>query len=457
VIRDVRHACAHLSVTESTLDLRSGASSAAPVVNSLARRRDYLVTFATEFLTLGSTLAAFKLAALHSGTEGFGEYVLARRTLSLLQLPILCGMGVAVTRYVARSRAEGDPITEARYFAAGLTVSITLAALGATILNVVPAAWSGVLFGVERHGNLVRSISVAIAGLAIHGVAYGALRGRVDMVRANLLQGVNLAMVPLAVLSVPGLSAGQVVATTGLLWGAVAAVAAWALLRDAPPGVWGWAGLQPAIRVLLRFGAPRVPGEFALGALFTLPATVAAHGHGIAIGGFTALGVSVVTMIGSAFAPLGQLVLPTVSAAASRGESAGLRRAAQVLLFRCLLLALVGAVGVEILAPAIPWALGTEFGPAIAMVRIMVIGAVPYVAYIVLRNVLDALHTAPLNAKNLMVGLAVFLTGGLLAREPLGIGAAFAASLWVLGGLSMRDAERAFLHAAGKSPARSRP
>jgi O-antigen/teichoic acid export membrane protein len=420
----------------------------APAVNSLARRRDYLVTFATEFLTLGSMLAAFKLAASHWGTEGFGEYVLARRTLSLLQLPILCGMGVAVTRYVARARAEDDAATEARYFAAGLSVSIGLAALGAMLLNVVPAVWSRVLFGVESHGNLVRSISVAIAGLAIHGVAYGALRGRVDMVRANLLQGVNLAIVPLAVLSVPRLTAGEVIATTGLLWAAVATVAAWVVLRGAPEGVWGRASLGPAMRVLLRFGAPRVPGEFALGALFTLPATAAAHAHGMAVGGFTALGVSAVTMVGSAFAPLGQLVLPAVSAAAGRGESAGLRRAAQVLLGRCLLLALLGAVAIELFASAIPWALGAEFVPAIAMVRIMMIGAVPYVAYIVLRNVLDALHTAPLNAKNLIVALAVFVAGGLLARHPLGIAAAFAVSLWVVGALSVLDAERAFQRAA---------
>jgi O-antigen/teichoic acid export membrane protein len=423
-------------------------------VNSLARRRDYLVTFATEFLTLGSTLAAFKLAASHWGPEGFGEYVLARRTLSLLQLPILCGMGVAVTRYVARARAEDDAITEARYFAAGLTVSIGLAALGAITLNLVPAVWSRLLFGVEEHAGLVRAISIAIAGLAIHGVTYGALRGRVDMVRANLLQGFNLAIVPLAVLSVPHLRAGEVIATTGLLWGAIGAGAACAVLWGGPPGVWRGTGIAPAMRVLLRFGAPRVPGEFALGALFTLPATVAAHAHGIATGGFTALGVSVVTMIGSAFAPLGQLVLPAVSAAAGRGESAGLRRAAQVLLGRCLFLALLGAVAIELFAPAIPWALGAEFGPAIAMVRVMVIGAVPYVAYIVLRNVLDALHTAPLNAKNLIVALVIFVGGGLLAGNPLGIGGAFAVSLWVLGGLSVLDAERV-LQRAARAPSRT--
>ena len=64
----------------------------------------------------------------------------------------------------------------------------------------------------------------------------------------------------------------------------------------------GFSGTGEAARALLWYGVPRVPGEFALGALFTLPVTLAAHRAGAAQAGFVGLCISLLSMAGSLFA-----------------------------------------------------------------------------------------------------------------------------------------------------------
>jgi len=422
----------------------------------IGRRRDYALTFLTEFATLASTLLALKLAATSWGATGFGEYMLARRTLSLLQLPILCGMGVAVTRYVARARAASDPVAEHIYFTAGALVAVITALAAAIMLNLAPRPIAGLFFGSPDYAGLVRALSLTVTGIALHSVAYGMFRGQVAMGRANSLQAINMGLVPVAVLTPSGLTVVQVVTLTGVLWCLIAGLAIAAAVRGAPNDVWNKRLVRAAAGELLRYGGPRIPGEFALGALFALPVILAAHYDGVAAAGFVGLGVSVLTMIGSLFAPLGQIVLPAVSALSVGQRAPRLAKDTWRLTGLCVGIAGALALGVEVGAPFfIPRLFGPEFVEALPIIRILSIAAVPFVAYIVLRNVLDALHESPLNAKNLMVALGVFLLLALSIDSGYRVPIALSAGLVVLGALSVvqvrRELARVGEHDAGRT------
>jgi O-antigen/teichoic acid export membrane protein len=422
---------------------RKHLKSSFQLFGGIGRRRDYALTFLTEFATLASTLLALKLAAMSWGASGFGEYMLARRTLSLLQLPILCGMGVAVTRYVARARAGHNPVAEHVYFTAGSLVAVITALVAALILNLVPGPLAALFFGSPDHTGLVRALSLMIIGIALHGVAYGMFRGQVAMGRANFLQAINLGVIPVAVLLPSGLTVVQVVTVTGVLWCLIAGLAVVITMRPAPNEVWNRSLVRAAAGELLRYGGPRIPGEFALGALFALPVTLAAHYDGLAAAGFVGLGVSVLTMIGSLFAPLGQIVLPAVSALSVGKRGPRLSEDTWRLTGLCLGIAGALTLGVEVGAPFfIPRLFGPEFTPAVPIIRIMSIAAVPLVAYTVLRNVLDALHESPLNANNMVVSLGVFLLLVLAIDSGYRVPIALTAGLFVLGALSVIHARR---------------
>jgi len=70
------------------------------------KRLNYATTFLTEALVIGSYLLAFRLVAGYAGTEGFGEYSLSRRTLSLLAPLAVLGADLGLARYASYAEAE---------------------------------------------------------------------------------------------------------------------------------------------------------------------------------------------------------------------------------------------------------------------------------------------------------------------------------------------------------------
>jgi O-antigen/teichoic acid export membrane protein len=406
----------------------------------LGRTRDFLLTFGTEFGTLACMLLALKLAAARWDTAGFGEYVLARRTLNLLQLPLLGGMGLAVTRYVARAHSGGDRKAELQFFVAGILIVFATLTVACLVFAAAPRAVSRALFG-QPSGPLLGAVAIATAGLVVHGLGYGMLRGRLSMVTANLLQAVNLGLLPLLVLAWPGWSVPAVLAGLGSAWLLTSGATIAAVVRSSGALADGLRGTREAARALLWYGLPRVPGEFALGALFALPVTFAAHRAGAAEAGFVGLGISLLSMAGSLFAPLGQIVLPTVSRLAATDDRHRIASRSWRLAGTCVALALgATALGILLAPLVIPRFLGAEFMAAVPGIQLLLLGLPPYVVYIVLRAVLDAVHTRPLNAKNLLIALGSFAVIALAGH----IAASLAAALWLLGGLTVLDAHRAF-------------
>lgn len=403
--------------------------------------RDYGLTFAAEFATLAAGLLVLRLAASHWGPTGFGEYVLVRRTLALIQLPILCNMPVAISRYVAISSAGGARFTSRAYLVAATCVAVGAAVVTSLALLAAAHPTASLMFGDGQYAPLVRAVAFALPGIVLHGVAYGYFRGRLELVAANALQVINLGMVPLAVFAVPHLPVLHAVLLLAALWNLVALAAiARPLIEAVSEGV---AEVGPAVRELLRYGLPRVPGEFALAALFSLPTTIAAHLGGVEQAGFVGLGVSLLSMVGSMFAPLGQIVLPSVSAMAARRDTAALRRDVRRVWLACVVTAAamvaVLAVGARLL---ITLYVGEAFLPAVPVVRLLLLGGVPYVTYVVLRNVLDALDTRPLNARNLVAALGLFVFLALTLGSPDAVATALVAAVALLGVLSIRDARR---------------
>jgi O-antigen/teichoic acid export membrane protein len=409
----------------------------------IGRGRDYVLTFGTEFAVLSSSLLVLRLAATYWGPAGFGEFVLARRTINLVALPVLLGLGLAVTRYMAAA-GSGAARCCGRAYALGATAIVAVtSAVALALFNIFARPLAVVLFSGAAYVGLVRSVSIAIVGAALHSVAYGVYRGRLEMGKANLLQFVNLALAPLLSLATPGRSPAAVVMTIGALWCAGAIVALVYALWDRSSTRLTLGDLKESGRELLFYGAPRFPGEIALGALFALPVTVAAHLGGMIAAAKIGVAVSILSMIGSVFSPVGHILLPTVTCAA-RGEGlAQIRVAIKHLLGLFLAATTVFVIAIEFVAsPLLRIAIGQDFVMAAPIVRIVVVAAIPYIAYIVLRNVLDALHLRPLNAKNLLVALAVFAVLAYLSASVTGVALALGASILTLGLLSTWDARR---------------
>ena len=165
-------------------------------------------------------------------------------------------------------------------------------------------------------------------------------------------------------------------------------------------------------RTLLRYGIPRIPGDFAQMALLGLPTFFVAHKVGVEQAGFVALGISVLSMINALLAPAGIILLPAASRMISEGARSELRQ--HVLGVAGAATVISGTVVLAVLIFAKPMVilfLGAGFEDAVQFVRILALGAIPLSVYSAVRGLIDAHHVRALNTYNNLIALAVFCAG----------------------------------------------
>lgn len=375
--------------------------------NLISHAREYGSTFATEFTVLGCQLLTYKLAAHFLGKTGFAEYAVARRTISILCPIVLLGLAVGLPRYIANAAGRSNEESKARYLGATLWCVGLSTLVCVVLLSAFSSGLAYLFFGSREYASLILPLSLVVTGSALHAIVYGYFRGTLQMRAANLMQFVNFGLVPLAVFLFYNKSVQSLLSALGILTFAVAGVALlftpWnAVVKDN----------REYVKELLRFGVQRVPGDFILMALFALPATIVAHKSGIRAAGFVAFGISMLNVIGSFFSPFGLILLPKAGALLAAGKNRELRRQVWLLTRITLVVSATLAAGIAIGADTlIRLYLGPDFTEGARILRFLLLAAVPYSLYTVLRNVVDAFHELGVTTMILVAGFGIFCLG----------------------------------------------
>jgi len=395
----------------------------------------------SELAVMAASIVLLKLAAQVLGVVGFGEYTLSRRAIGFLYLPLVMGLGIAAPRYVAISRAGALPGYSASSFAVvTLTVGLLPTVIVIALMNLSPAGASTILFGNASMIRLVPAATLALGGLAIHILVYAVFRGEGQIKLASILQLLTFGIVPVAAFLLAPQDAGAVLKATGATWIAMNGIPLLILLAREKGHSSTIRSLSDHLRLLLRFGIPRVPGDFALVGLFALPALVALRAHGVVAAGQFSAALSFLTIVSSVFAPVGLVILPRASAQAAMGDLAGLRRLVLRILSGGMILVIIAVAIGELLIPAfVRWYFGPEFVAAVPVFRACLLGAIPYVVYVLLRNILDALDVRALNSRNLIITLVLLVTLCLLNTDIMSMAFSLVGALTLLGILSLRD------------------
>jgi len=398
-------------------------------------------TMLTEILVTISGIVLLKLAVSLLGPAGFGEYALSRRAVGLLYLPLVLGLGIAAPRYIAIARSTaGDSFSETSFALATLAAGMLPVMIVVLLLNAAPEPAALLLYGGRTFSHLVAPATLALAGIALHSLVYAVYRGRSEMGFANLLQLLNIGIIPVVVFGFADASAASVLLLTGSGWLFVSGVALVHILWRQRHTWRGGTDLRTHLELLLRFGLRRVPGEFALVGLFAIPALIVVRAHGVVAAGQFSAAISLLTIASGAFAPVGLVILPKASAQAATGDIVGLRQLVLRILGAGILLATAGVAVGELLIPwFVRWYFGPAFVPAIPVFRACLLGAIPYVVYILMRSILDAVDVKAVNSRNLIVSLVVLTALSLANSGLMWMSLSLVASLTLLGVLSLRD------------------
>ncbi|UCD84902.1 MAG: hypothetical protein JSU92_01560 [Deltaproteobacteria bacterium] len=400
--------------------------------------RDYLITFGTEFFNLLCGIVVYKLAADFLGKEGFSEYALSRRTVSLIQTAILMGLGVGIPRYIAYAHTTQNSKNQDIYFLGGLYIILFILLVFTLLLNLLTDRFSFLIFGSSDYAYLIFPVSLMLVGLVLHSSCYSYYRGKLLMFEANLLQMINSGLVPLFSFFISKNITG-ILLLTGVLWIVISAIFLTSITRGLTRD---YSNIVPCSKELLSYGLQRVPGDFGLAALLTLPAIFTTHIAGVKEAGYVAFGMSLLNLVGSAFAPIGLILLPKASQLIASRDFNQLKYYISKLLKITLSLTLVGVIFFEILADKIiDLYLGQGFSDLILIARIIMIASIAYTVYISMRSIIDAYYVRAMNTKNILLSLLLFiLFSSAAVLFPVGyvyITICFTIAIFTLGSLTM--------------------
>lgn len=364
--------------------------------------RDTLATFATEGLSMLGMVLVFRLAKASSDHD-FDRYVIVRRTVAFAFPVVLMGTMVGLTRFIAMGREDA---ARRRYLLGALSWVGPLGLIACVCCFLAPGWISWTCFGTRDEIPLALPMGVMTFGIALHGVAYGYLRGSGRITLANSVQLLNLAIWPCLAFAVFD-DLRFVLWATGLAWcgTAIGSIAPDLLAR-------GIGSSKRERAEILRYGLPRVPGDIALGALLTVPVFIVVRTFP-QLAADHAFGCTLLNLAAAVFSPVALLLLPAASAQLSSGDHAGLEvRVGQMT--RIVAAASIALVaGFELLAtPFLRIYLGEASDDLILTCRLVFLAGLPFAFFNGMRSVLDAYYQTPRNGVNLVVALIILLFGG---------------------------------------------
>ena len=398
-------------------------------------KKDLLLTFFAEAVVLVSGLLVYKFAANLVGQDAFSQYALCRRTVSFILPALLMGLTVGIPRYIAFASSNNDYQRPDNYFLSGIVVLFINVLLFMLVLNLFKRQFACLFFGSSEYHDLIFSISIMIIGLTLHAACYSYYRGNLLMIRANILQVLNTGVVPVLVF-VTHADIVRILSLTGLSWIITSAFALALICKNLE---WNKTkSLLPCAKELLSYGIQRVPGDFGMAALLSLPAILTSHTSGIRAAGYVAFGTTILNMTGSVFAPFGLVLLPKASQLIASRNMVKLKDYILKLAGLTLLLSLVGLIVFEIFAyEIIKIYLGETFNDLVVIARIIMLGSLAYTYYVSMRSIVDAFYFKAVNTLNIIIALFIFLIVSgfvcVLDGSNITLVSSFVGSLYVLG------------------------
>ena len=342
----------------------------------------------------------------------FGAYSLSRRFVSLVLPFSTLSIGVALTRYLAVSDQVGKGTTY-------LFGSFGIILLSSAILGLV--AWMGdgpltiLVFGTDQHRLLFQYSLLLIFSFGFYTVLYSYYRGILRMDLANIIQLILIGGLPLGI--------SYFLADTGTAASIVLYIALGTFLCLIPLGWVMFRSLHLHARLvsgnhlmeLIRYGIPRTPGGIALAGLLFVGPYLATSSGNIAGAGHLVVGQSVFRILEASIVAFGLVALPRVSQLFSEGRIEFLKDRISDIITMIIHLGLFAIVELFFWSELIVkvW-LGEEYLTSVPIIQIYLIALCPYLGYVMLRSVVDAVEEKAINTINLFIALALTVISSLL-------------------------------------------
>lgn len=378
--------------------------------------RDFGITALTQASVFGASLLVIGILGRFAGAEPLAEYLMLRRVLAWFMSGALLGLGVALPRYVAMSVTTTK--TDAySYFVAAFAILTSLSLAVVLVLNNWGVQFAILLFGSAGFKALVLPLSLAVLTWTVQASIYGYYRGKLEMVAANSLQFLNMALSPALVVVICRTSPVATIVTTIALVNLCIC-----FLFGAPIALqvkWrGVSGIGGRAKELLCYGLPRVLGDFAGAAPSAVAPIIALRFMPLTAVSPLLLGMSIMTAVSMSVSPVGLVLLSKISMMLSLGQQQEIRKHIERLEAAIIQLSTFLCLQFSVFADVIvrTW-VGKSLWHDLFVIRIILCAMPFYLYWVALRSTVDAATVYAYDARNNLIAFLVFIvtTGVLLA------------------------------------------
>jgi len=372
--------------------------------------QQFALTTVISLLTTVTMIFITKFLARGLGPEEFGAYSLARRMISNIAPLLILSTEVALSRFIAMSK---DPKTQSAYLLAAIIIT------GSAGLLFLAGALGGgrtfttFVFGSPKYEALYKASLVLLEGYVLAVLVYSSLLGRQAIKAANAFQFLVMGLLPLSVayfFATPK-NLSLLVLLMGLAFYVSVGPIVFLLGKCGFPS---WAVLKTSIKDVFTYSLPRVPAGFFLAGILTIGPFLAGKLMGLKESGFFVVGQSILRIMESFIVAFGLIALPKISQWISEGKEEYLQLKIKDLL------ALIFHLGLFLTIQTFIWSkeiiliwLGPEYMGIVPVMKIILLSLAPYIAYVFLRSIVDAVDVRAINMLNLFFSLLVTMAASL--------------------------------------------
>ena len=371
--------------------------------------KDIVLTTVTSIVVIISMIFVTRFLAKGLGPDVFGAYSLARKIVSFIMPFSTIAMGVSLARYIAISV---DDKQRNGYLVSSIFIVFSISFVLLLVGYLGDKSLTILIFHDPKYLILFYSSLFMVIGFGFYTILYSYYRGIQRMDMANLWQIVLIAMFPL-IISYAFAQKGNV-ALIVFLMGLSTYLSIFPLIVFLRKIKWkGLDQIKLSFKDLLKYGVPRTPGGIALAGLLTIGPFLAPYFGTMRDAGYLVVGQSVFRIMGSSVVAFGMVALPKVSQIFSEGKKDFLRNRIKDILAMIIHIGLFAIIQIFIWSNEIVliW-LGKEYLEAVPIIKIFLISLCPYLGYMILRSIIDAVEERAINTLNLFIsfGITVILS-----------------------------------------------
>lgn len=363
-------------------------------------KKKYIQTLVAQIVSLLLAVGGLKLAAILFDPSNFGLYNVVRRFVSILNYPLLMGLGISIPIYVSKAYLSKN--AQAHVVTTGFLWWIFLTILLSIINLLIPGVITIFILG-DGYEYLAWPVLCGFSSLYLYTILYASYRGEQNFASANLFQVIAAGFLPFVALYLSGGIVERYLYIYAVLMFAANMLVFLDLYKRK---LLLWTGKIELIGIskkLLIFGLPRVPGEFALFGLMSCPLFFIARYDSLEIAGYVSIGFTLVQLVASFFEFIGTLLLPKSSQLISDGRYEELDHLVIKLSIYSFLAAccvsLVLYFNLEFLLSLL---YKNSLLDYIGYSRMILVCIPFYIVYLIIRNPQDALAIKPINTYNLI-------------------------------------------------------